>query len=250
LICHAAGSARGWGDAAGEAIMRRFTAFAIAFALAGCGQTASTADAQGGASNNAQAAYQERCLAELVAQNPGAREWGPGQCQQQWETIVAAGPIADAILAAAPSSGAADTTTVRSRLTGVRWDARPEGALIASGVLADVVSVQIDRAGPSLNFYWSEVGALIPFDAVEALRVRGAEATMVGCSQLGTGEFNRVYRVAAPERAPFMLAIYDRTAPTANANSSYSVSMNLAGQMQTLAQLRRDGSEWSERCAY
>jgi hypothetical protein len=227
---------------------------ATSAALVACGQPATTggeaAAQSGGVPANAQADFVTRCTDALVRQNPQARQWAPSQCDQEWQTIVAAGAMAEAILAAAPVSGAANAASLPNQLTMVRWDRRPEGALLASGRLGRDLSVQIDRAGPSLAFGWGETGAMIPYDVIGALRVRGAEPAMIGCSQIGVGEFNKAYRVAAPGRAPFMLSIYDRTAPTANAESFYTVSLNLAGQVQTLAQLRRDGGEWATTCAY
>lgn len=222
---------------------------AASVALAACGQPASTASAQGGgAAVEAEGDYIARCTADMVAQNPQAGQWAPSHCQQQWETIVAAGPMAEAILAAAPASGAADPAALRTQLTMVRWDARPEGTLMASGGIGSDLAVQIDRAGPSLNFSWGKTGELIPYDVVEALRGRGAEVTMIGCSSLGAGENTLAYWVAAQGRAPFALSVYSRTAPTANAQSFYNVAMALNGQVQTLAQLRRDGSEWTPAC--
>lgn len=227
---------------------------ATSVALIACGQpttSAGEAAAQaGGVAANAQADFIAQCTDNLVRQNPQARQWAPDQCAQEWQTVVDAGPMAEAILAAAPASGAANPASLPNQLTNVRWDRRPEGTLIASGRLGSNLSVQVDRSGPSLNFYWGETGALIPYDVINALRIRGATAALTGCSQLGVGEFTQVYRVTTAGRAPFQLSIYARNAPTANAESFYNVSLNLSGQVQTIAQLRRDGSEWTATCAY
>jgi hypothetical protein len=227
--------------------MRRFrVTLAGLIALTACGQPQSTAAAQGSAT--AQADYIASCSRDMVAQNPRAGEWAPAQCQQQWEAVVAAGPMADAILVAAPASGAADPARLRERLTMIQWDARPEGTLIASGRLGRDLAVQVDRAGPSLNFQWSEAGAAIPYDVLGALRARGAEVAMVGCYALGMGENNEAYRVVAAGRAPFALSVYGRMAPTAAANSFYNVGAALSGQVKTLAQLRGEDSSWNPTC--
>ncbi len=227
---------------------------ATSVAVIACGQPISTAApgeaaAQGAAAASAQAGYIARCTRDMIAQNPRAGEWAPAQCQQQWEMVVAAGPMAEAILAAAPVSGTADPASLRTRLSMVQWDARPEGTLIASGRMGQPLSVQVDRAGPSLNFYWSEAGRPIPYNIVEALRGLGAEVTMIGCAHVGVGENTEAYRVSTPGHAPFALGVYGREAPTANADSFYNVGVNLSGQVQTLAQLRRDGSEWNQACS-
>lgn len=236
--------------------MRHFALIVLTtVALLACGQpTTATAPGEavaaqgGGADANAQADFVARCTRELVAQNPQAQSWAPGQCEQNWQMVVAAGPMAEAILAAVPVSGATDPASLRGRLAMVQWDARPEGTLIASGRLGRDLSVQVDRAGPSLNIFWGETGAMIPYDVLGALSVRGAETAMIGCLSFGAGESNKVYRVSAPGRAPFALSIYDRMAPTANASSFYNVGATLSGQVQTLAQLRRDGNEWTPTC--
>ncbi len=232
--------------------MRRFRfVIATSAALIAGGQPASTTAAQGSAAGGASKAdFIARCRRDVVAQNPRAGEWAGAQCQEDWEKVVSAGPMADAILAAAPVSGAADPATLRGRLSMIQWDARPEGTLIASGRIGRALSVQVDRAGPSLKFFWQETGALIPYDVIEALRGRGAEVTMVGCMIFGVGEANKLYRVSAPGHAPLALSLYDRGAPTANAASFYNVGINLSGQVQTLAQLRRDGNDWNATCPY
>ena len=201
--------------------MRVFAVMAIAAALVACGQPAATnggAAAQGASAPaaNAQAAFITSCTQRVIAQNANMRPYAADQCQQEWQTIVDAGPMADAILAAAPVSGATDAATLRTRLTMVNWRGRPEGTLLAQGALGNL-EVQVDRQGPSLNFFWSETGALIPYDLLGALLQRGAAADMVACSALGVGENSKVYRVTAPGRAPFQLSLYDRNAPTANA---------------------------------
>jgi hypothetical protein len=231
--------------------MRRFALIiAISAALVACGQpnSAGSSEASAAQGGEAQADYIARCTREMVAQNPRAGEWAPAQCQQQWEMIAAAGPMAEAILAAVPVSGAADPATLRARLTMVRWDTRPEGTLIASGRMGQALSVQVDRDGPSLNFYWSAAGEPMPYNIVEALRGRGGEVTMIGCYALGMGENNESYRVVATGRAPFALSVYGRMAPTASANSFYNVGVGLSGEVKTLAQLRREDSTWSATC--
>jgi hypothetical protein len=235
-----------------EVAMRAWALIVITAALVACGQPSGSngeAAAQGASSADAQRAFVDRCVADLVAQNAQARQWAPDQCAQDWQKVVAAGPMAEAILAAAPASGAANASALQGQLPMIRWNARPEGTLVAQGRL-DAADVQVDRQGPSLNFFWAETGGLSPYEIVGALRARGAEVTMLGCSQLGTGEFNKAYRVNASGHAPFMLSVYDRTAPTANAESFYNVSANLSGRVQTLAQLRSDGMEWTAACAY
>jgi hypothetical protein len=80
------------------------------------------------------------------------------------------------------------------------------------------------------------------------LRVRGVDVAMIGCWRLDSSEYTKVFRVSAPGKAPFELTTYERTAPTANAQSTYSASLGLSGRVRTLAQLNADGSEYAARC--
>ncbi|GAM97052.1 hypothetical protein U91I_00674 [alpha proteobacterium U9-1i] len=247
--------------------MRRIAVLIAAAALIACGQPATNASADsapppprtddmiegggegGGQAIETQAAFVARCTRELIAANPESQRWAGDQCAQQWQAVVAAGPWAEAFLAVAPASGErVAAAQVRTRVTQVRWNARPDGTLVAQGRLGNA-DAQVETNG-NFSLMWSAVGEMSPYDVIEALRGRGAEVTMLGCSQLGAGEFNKAYRVTATGRAPFQLSLYDRGAPTANASSFYNATIVTSGQVQTLAQLRADGSDWAASCPY
>ena len=82
----------------------------------------------------------------------------------------------------------------------------------------------------AVGFNWTEIGAQIPYDVVNAMRVRGVTLTQMSCEKTGVGEGNRVYAGTAPGRAPFKINIDQRTAPTGNATSYYGVSISLDGR--------------------
>lgn len=207
--------------------MRVLAGCVIGLALAACGQPASTngeAAAQAsGAGGGGEAAFVEACVERYAAGDPQARRWAPDQCAQDWQNVVAAGPMAEAILAAAG------------------------GTMPSAGRMGNL---DVTREGRTVTFAWSAVGEMIPYDVIGALSERGAPPSLIGCSQVGTGEFNKAYSVAPEAGSSFQLNIYERTAPTANASSFYNVSADLSGRVQTRAQLASDGMEWSDRCAY
>lgn len=212
--------------------MRTLAKICFVVALAACGQTASPSGAASAeaaeaaaAGGGGEAAYVETCVAEMVAQNPQAQQWAPDQCRQQWGQVVAAGPMAEAILAAA-------------------------GGTMPSGARLGDLAVEVNRAAPSVAFSWSETGGLIPYEVIAALRERGATVAMIGCAQYGVGEFGKAYSVTPAGGRPFQLSVYDRGAPTANAESFYNVTADLSGRVQTRAQLASDGMEWTPACAY
>ena len=91
----------------------------------------------------------------------------------------------------------------------------------------------------------------MPFDPVEALRVRGASVDPIGCYAFGAGESNSVWRVEAPGHAPFALTVYNREAPTASAMSHITVSADAERNIPTLGDLRaaEPGQDWMETCS-
>jgi hypothetical protein len=205
--------------------MRGLAIVVIGVALAACGQPSgatNAAAAQG--AGGGEAVFVEACVGRYTAQNAQASQWAPDQCAQEWTYVVAAAPIAEAILAAV------DGTPPRAGRMGSNID----------------VSVE----GRTVSFSWQAVGEMIPYDAVGALAQRGVTPTMIGCAQVGTGEFSKAYSVASEGRAPFQLNIYERTAPTGDAWSIYSASVDPSAGVQTLAQLASDGSEWAAACPY
>ncbi|TPW01972.1 MAG: hypothetical protein FD124_3548, partial [Alphaproteobacteria bacterium] len=89
-----------------------------------------------------QAAYVARCKRETIAAWPGARAQADSICQSNWQMIVAAGPLADALLAIAPTSGTPfDHATAKTRATGVRWAPRAAKGQSAAGRVGDVAVV-------------------------------------------------------------------------------------------------------------
>jgi hypothetical protein len=193
-------------------------------ALAACGQPGGAGGEAAAQGAGGEGAYIEACVARYVAQSAQASRWAPDQCAQDWQRVVAAGPMADAILAAV------------------------RGTMPRPGRMGADVEVAVD--GRTVRFGWAQAGALIPYDVVGALAERSAPASMIGCSQLGGGEFNKAYRVTPPGSAAFQLNIYERTAPTGDASSFYSAAADLSGRVQTRAQLASDGTEWTAACAY
>ena len=204
--------------------MRQLVLAVLGLALAACGPSAGggNAAAQGGG----EAAFVESCVARYVAQSEQARQWAPEQCAQEWGLVVAAGPMAEAILAGA------------------------NGTMPSAGRMNSNIDVEVDAGARTAVFSWTAVGEPIPYDVVNALDQRGASPSMIGCSHVGVGEFSSAYRVAPQGGTPFQLSIYKREAPTGDAWSFYTVTVDFSGRIQTRAQLASDGSTWTDACAY
>lgn len=190
------------------------------------------APAVAGAPANARAGFLGQCRSDYVRRDASAARWADRQCEMDWGRVVAAGPAAEALLAVAPAPGERPSlAVVRQRLTQVRWAPRATAPFLAVGALGGLsASVEGKAAPTAVSFNWTKVGAEIPYDAVAALRLRGAVLTEASCEKMGTGEGSRVYAGSAPGRAPFTLTIDQRTAPTGSATSYYGVKIGLDGR--------------------
>lgn len=179
----------------------------------------------------AEAAFKARCRKDTLAQNgSSAVKWVDSHCAQMWSRAVAAQPLAEAMLAAV-QAGAGPVDALRRATPTVRWAARPEQGQLASGRTGPyTASIAGKGRADSFAVSWAQVGAEIPIDIPAALEARGARLTLTACEKLGTGEGERAWSVALPGRKPFALTIFERTAPTGNATSSYSAEVALDGR--------------------
>lgn len=179
----------------------------------------------------ADAAFKARCRKDTLAQNgPSAAKWVDSHCTDMWARAVAAAPLAEAMLAAV-GTGAGPAETLRRATPTVRWSARPDRGTLASGRIGTyTASLSGKGRADSFSVGWSQIGADIPIDVPAALEARGAKLTLTACEKLGVGEGERVWSVAFPGRKPFALTVFQRTAPTGDATSSYSAEVALDGR--------------------
>jgi hypothetical protein len=179
-----------------------------------------------------QAAYLARCRTETMAAYPTPRAQADSICQSSWEAIVASGPMADTLLGAAPPAGG-------------KFDPAAAKAKAAAARLGDVTA-QVSPSGIALS--WFKDGEPIPFNLVQALKVRGTPPAMIACLAFGAGESTEVYRVSPAGKAPFVLTIAQRSAAVASQSSIFSASADFSGKPVTLATLAKDGNDWAARC--
>ena len=113
------------------------------------------------------------------------------------------------------------------------------------------LNVEVTRTPTTrIIFNWSATGEPVPYDPVEALKVRGASVDPIGCYAYGAGEGESVWRVEAPGHAPFALRVYRREAPTASALSYLTVTADAERNIPTLGDLRtaEPDQDWMETC--
>ena len=183
-------------------------------------------------SPGAEPAFLAQCRKDYVSQNASATRWADDQCKRDWQRVVASGPAAEVLLAVLPAPGQRPSLeAVKANAAAVRWTPRATAPFMAVGRLGALsAGVQGTGAPTALTFNWSEAGAEIPFDVAGAIKARGVTLVQVSCAKTGVGEGSRVYAGTAPGRAAFTLNIDQRTAPTANAFSSYGVAISLDGR--------------------
>jgi hypothetical protein len=199
-------------------------------------------------------AYMARCQRQTISAFKTPAAQALSICATNWDMILAAGPMADALLAAAPATGAKfDLAAARANLTAVKWQARAAKGQEASGSLGapsagEITAGLVRTPAPGLTLSWFRQGEPIPFRLEDAIAVRGARIAMVGCLSFGAAESYAVYRVEAPGKAPFALTVNKREAAVANQASDFAASADYSGAVPSLAKLRADGSEWQAVC--
>ncbi len=197
------------------------------------------------AAQETQDQFMARCT-QVLAETANMASYAEGACAEQWPKVTRANQMVDAVLSVfvAGTPSALDPADVQRRASMVRWTSPSQGRL------ADL-NVETTRTPTTqIIFKWSATGEPVPFDPVEALRVRGASVDPIGCYAFGAGESNSVWRVAAPGHAPFALTVYNREAPTASAMSHITVSADAERNIPTLDDLRaaEPDPDWMQTC--
>lgn len=163
--------------------------------------------------------FRESCRKQTLADHGAqAAKWVAEACAEQWKKVVAAQPLAEALLAA-NGVGAGPVDPLKRALPAVRWSPRADAGELASGRLGAYSAGLAGGAGRADRFVasWRATGAEIPVDLPGALETRGATIVRTSCAKLGVGEGERAWQVSFPGRPPFELFISERTAPTAGA---------------------------------
>lgn len=206
-------------------------------------------------------AYNARCFSENKARYPDMTDAAAREtCLEGWRAVLAALPIADAILGVVPASPGErhDLSALKSRLPQVRWGAalsaaeRREGRVASGRMGALEVGVDGAPTPTALWFNWHEVGGAPPYNIAEALAARGAKVTPMGCYHFGVSEQNRVFNIDAPGHAPFSVTSYDRGAPLASSIAHQTITLDLTGRLPTQASLRAEFRDpaWESPCPF
>lgn len=203
------------------------------------------------ARQDARQGFIDRCRDEILAANTAAADWVDQECDDRWVKVARSNPMVDAVLSLFQQGDppALSQEEIRARAAMVTWPSLPgvadpfEGRFAGLGVLAEA-------SPPRMTLAWSVRGEPVPYDVVGALRTRDADLDVIGCYGFGPSETTYVFYVVAPGHAPFALTVHSREAPTASAQSYYSVSAAADRIIPTLNDLRAAAPdlEWQGRC--
>lgn len=192
-------------------------------------------------------AFLDACEQERVQREPAAASWARGECQVKWRWAVAAGPMADAILAQSLADGEAS---------------RPQAQVPVSGAAMPAgVEVSLNAAG--IRFDWQEPGSEGRYNVTGALRSRGVTLQSLGCPQYPGASMGRekVMLATPPGRKPFVVTVHSRGAPTGFEPGVYEVDTDFSGVVPDMAALQAgrypggggrafavEPTEWATEC--
>lgn len=202
--------------------MKAFTPFATILLLAG----AATAQITAFPVMQSETGFLDRCEQDWVAREPASAPWARGECQVRWRWAHEAAPLADAILTLTPAEGEPARTPEAAR------------ALLAKPFLPAGVSGHLTATGIRLD--WQEVGSEGRFNVTGALRSRGVALQTLGCPTYPGASMGRekVMLATLPGRAPFVLTVYSRGAPTGFEPAVYEVNADFSGAVPDMAALQ------------
>lgn len=171
-----------------------------------------------------EAAYLDTCEQEWVQRESAAAPWARAECQVKWRWAMAAGPMAETILAMSVAN-----------VDG----ARPQTQVPVSGAAMPAgVAVSLSAAG--IRFYWQEPGSEGRYNVTGALRSRGVTLQSLGCPQYPSASMGRekVMLAGVPGRQPFVVTVYSRAAPTGFESGVYEVDADFSGVVPDIAALQ------------
>lgn len=129
---------------------------------------------------------------------------------------------------------------VRQR-SGLSWT--PDGAASRAQLPYGTRIVARAAVTPELTI---ESPRVETFDVIASLRAAGATVTAIGCTPNTLPHYMGVYRVTAPNVAPFEL--WMGITPLGNGQERYGVNANLSGRITTFAELEAQAPGVSQQC--
>lgn len=112
---------------------------------------------------------------------------------------------------------------MRATATAIQWTSPNEGMLNGMAVTLS--------GNNRISFDWQQPGTEGRYDLIQALQIRGVHLEPLGCPQYPMASMGqeKVMIVSAPGRAPFVMTVYGRSAPTGTEYALYEVDVDFSG---------------------
>jgi len=182
----------------------RFIAHCLVVAMSGAAPAVA-------ATVETEADFLARCQAE-----------GGVECAVRWRWAGNAGPMAEALIALSRAPGGGAPSDARAKVKGATWSSSDEGKL-------DEATVRL-ISGDAIAFRWMRPGSEGRYDLIQALRIRGVALETLGCPEYPMYTMGQEkVMLARPEgRAPFVVTVYVRPAPTSGEFGVFAADADFA----------------------
>ena len=141
--------------------MKTILTVAVLIASAGC----AAAQTKAFPVVQTETAFLDVCEQERVQREPASAPWARAECQIKWRWALAAGPMADVIIAMSKADG----------------DAAQGTASMSGSAMPAGIAVSHNAAG--IRFDWQKPGSEGHYNVTGALRSRGVTLQSLGCPQ-------------------------------------------------------------------
>lgn len=198
--------------------MKTILTVAVLIASAGC----AAAQTKAFLVVQTETAFLDVCEQERVQREPASAPWARAECQIKWRWALAAGPMADVIIAMSKADG----------------DAAQGTASMSGSAMPAGIAVSHNAAG--IRFDWQKPGSEGHYNVTGALRSRGVTLQSLGCPQYPGASMGRekVMLAGVPGRQPFVVTVYSRAAPTGFEPGVYEVDADFSGNVPDMRALQ------------
>lgn len=142
--------------------------------------------------------YLDTCEQKMEQREATKAPWIRAECKIKWRWALAAGSMAETILAMS-----------------IVDMARPLTQIPISGVaIPDDLTVLLNPEG--IRFNWQEIGSAGRYNVIDALKSRGVTLQSLGCPRFPSASMGqeKVMSAEISGGKPFVITVYSRAAPT------------------------------------
>lgn len=167
-------------------------------------------------------AYLDFCEQEMELREATIAPWMRAECQVKWQWALAAGTMAETILAISMAD-----------MTRPLTQKRVSGAAIPT-------DITVSLHATSIRFDWQKIGSAGQYNVIDALRSRGVALKSLGCPQFPSASMGqeKVMLAEVSGGQPFVVTVYSRAAPTSLEPGIYEVDADFSGIVPDMVALQ------------